>query len=160
MSGWVLSVCGMVFLTAVLYAILPEGKTGKIIKSVFALMCLTVLIKPVINLKDADFNIDTAFSTYEINLQNNYLDFILKQKENYLEKGIKETLNSFGVYVETATINLCYDEKMNISTKKASVQIKKGEIIDDSAHIVIIDKVFEYLSAYVSADKNLIEIYE
>ena len=149
MSEWVLSVCAMVFLTAVLNALIPQGKTGKIIKSVFALMCLIVLIKPVLSLKNAEFDFTAAFSSSNINLQDDYLEYTLKQKGDFLGKDLIEYLNNDGIDVEQANIELYYKDDFNISTKKVSVRLKNGVMIDDSAHIDIIEKVFGYLSARV-----------
>ena len=160
MKEWVLSVCGMVFLTAVLYSILPQGRTGKIIKTVFALMCLTVLIKPVLNLKDADFDFKEPFSASKVDLQDGYLEFTLDKKEKSLETGIKSLLDQAGVEFKTVVVNLYYLDDFNISTKKVTVQVEKNVIKGEDEHIVIIDKIFVYLSSHVLTDKNLIEIYE
>ena len=160
MREWVLSVCGIVILTAILYMILPSDKFSKIIKSIFALMCLSVLIKPVFVLKNSDFDLKDIFISKEITFQNDYLDFTLKQKEFSLENEIYSILVQSGIKCKNVDVELKYDDDLSISTKKVLIHIDRTVINKNYENIVIVDKVFECLSFHVSADKNLIEIYE
>lgn len=160
MKEWVLSVCGMVFLTAVLYSVLPQGKTAKIIKSIFAIMCISVLIRPLTSLKNADFDFGSLFSDNfaETFYQENYLEYTLETKKSYLEKGLINCLNKDKIICEKVAVELFYDENMVVSTKKVSLYIKGDRIVEETEHIDIIDKAYSYLIAFVKTDKNLIEI--
>ena len=160
MKEWVLSVCGIVILTVVLYMILPSGKLNKAIKSVFSIMCLSVLIKPVFVLKDADFNVSDLISTSEIYYQNDYLDFTLKQKELSLENEIYSILVQSGIKCKNVDVELKYEDDLSVSTKKVIVRIERKVINQNYENIDILGLVFDRLSFHVITDKNLIEIYE
>ena len=47
MSAYLLSIIGIVLLTAILSAVLPDGKTVKFIKGIAKLCCLAVILPPV-----------------------------------------------------------------------------------------------------------------
>ncbi|MFR1983862.1 MAG: stage III sporulation protein AF [Christensenellaceae bacterium] len=48
MSAYLLSIIGIVLLTAILSAVLPDGKTVKFIKGIAKLCCLAVILAPVL----------------------------------------------------------------------------------------------------------------
>ena len=47
LSAWVLSIVGIVVLTLMVDIIIPEGKTGKYIKGVFAMLTVFVIAMPL-----------------------------------------------------------------------------------------------------------------
>ena len=56
MNAYVLSVIGTVLISAVLTAIIPEGKTSKVIKGIARLACVLVIVTPIVQffVKGAD----------------------------------------------------------------------------------------------------------
>lgn len=48
MSGYLLAIIGIVLLTGILSAVLPEGKTAKFIKGMTKLCCLAVILAPIL----------------------------------------------------------------------------------------------------------------
>ena len=49
MSEYLLSLIGIILLSAILTAILPEGKTSGLIKSVVRMVCVLAIIAPILN---------------------------------------------------------------------------------------------------------------
>ena len=102
MSGYLLSLIGVVLLSAILTAILPEGKTAGLIKSVMRMVCVLTIISPVLNflgegawavsgiknstaiLPETGIQQDSAFIHY-------YSELRIRETENALELEIAKT---------------------------------------------------------------------
>ncbi|MDY6367937.1 MAG: hypothetical protein SPL13_05445 [Clostridia bacterium] len=160
MSEWILSITGIVFLTVVLFAILPRGKTSLIIKSLVGIMTLIVLLKPVILLKNNSFDLNRIFSNNEINFQEGFLDYTLTKKSVLLEKNLKEYLNKEAEYCKAVKVMLSYNEDNEISTNYVKIYLISDANLSIPPHIVFSEMAVEYLSAYVIVNINDIEIYE
>ena len=99
MNGYLLSVIGTILLSALLTAILPNGKTSAVIKAMTKLACLLVIISPVFsyiqaetgtsnrnsskNLSQSGIQTDEAFITYYCEMRN-------QNAQAQLESEIKE----------------------------------------------------------------------
>ena len=99
MNGYLLSVIGTILLSALLTAILPNGKTSAVIKAMTKLACLLVIISPVFsyiqaetgtsngnsskNLSQSGIQTDEAFITY-------YCEMRIQNAQAQLESEIKE----------------------------------------------------------------------
>ena len=99
MNGYLLSVIGTILLSALLTAILPNGKTSAVIKAITKLACLLVIISPVFsyiqaetgtsngnsskNLSQSVIQTDEAFITY-------YSEMRIQNAQAQLESEIKE----------------------------------------------------------------------
>ena len=64
-SAWVLSIVGIVLLTLVVDIVLPEGQTGKYIKSVLAIITVFVIASPVPTLLSGDIDVSGVMSDYD-----------------------------------------------------------------------------------------------
>lgn len=99
MNGYLLSVIGTILLSALLTAILPNGKTSAVIKAITKLACLLVIISPVFsyiqaetgtsnrnsskNLSQSVIQTDETFITY-------YSEMRIQNAQAQLESEIKE----------------------------------------------------------------------
>ena len=99
MNGYLLSVIGTILLSALLTAILPNGKTSAVIKAITKLACLLVIISPVFsyiqaetgtsngnsskNLSQSVIQTDESFITY-------YSEMRIQNTQAQLESEIKE----------------------------------------------------------------------
>ena len=130
MNGYLLSVIGTILLSALLTAILPNGKTSAVIKAITKLACLLVIISPVFsyiqaetgtsngnsskNLSQSVIQTDEAFITY-------YSEMRIQNAQAQLESEIKE---KFGLDCRVV-FNWKYD-KENIRIIKLTVQPQTG----------------------------------
>ena len=64
MREYLLSIVGIVFISGILNAILPEGKTSGIVKSTAKLCCLLVILAPVAEFVTKGGEIDKIFSDF------------------------------------------------------------------------------------------------
>ena len=126
MNGYLLSVIGTILLSALLTAILPNGKTSAVIKAITKLACLLVIISPVFsyiqaetgtsngnsskNLSQSVIQTDESFITY-------YSEMRIQNAQVQLESEIKE---KFGLDCRVA-FTWKYD-KENIRIIKLTVQ--------------------------------------
>ena len=58
LSAWVLSIVGIVVLTLMVDIIIPERKTGKYIKGVFAMLTVFVIAMPLPKIFNSEFDLE------------------------------------------------------------------------------------------------------
>lgn len=119
MSGYLLSVIGAVILSAIMVAILPEGKTSGIIKAVSRLVCILAIISPVLKFFQSGTltfaegeNSEGIFTQTVIESENAFIEYYserrIRETESALETEIHE---KYGADVEV-TLSYEYVEKL------------------------------------------------
>ncbi len=137
LSGWVLSVAGMVVLTAIVDVVLPQGNMGKIIKGVFSFVCVLVIAMPLPSLLKGkfvfkDFYDDTALTTQSHVISNTIYEMRREQLFNEIETAL-ERKGVTNCDVEICSINEDSFVKVNlikINLDKAVIKPTDGNILD------------------------------
>ena len=101
MSAYLLSIIGIVLLTAILSAVLPDGKTVKFIKGIAKLCCLAVILAPVLGFfkeaSDGKINFPFFSSETVIETDGAFIDYCstkrIENAETELEKKLEETFS-------------------------------------------------------------------
>ncbi len=93
-SNWIMSIAGVILLSAIVELILPNGQINRYIKGVFSFIIVLVIIMPIPKLLNIKLDLSNVFNSEEIVLQEDYLyqinlDKIMKTKEG-LEKAIEK----------------------------------------------------------------------
>ena len=104
MSAYLLSIIGIVLLTAILSAVLPDGKTVKFIKGIAKLCCLAVILAPVLGFfkeaSDGKINFPFFSSETVIETDGAFIDYCstkrIENAETELEKKLEETFSASG----------------------------------------------------------------
>ena len=96
MSGYLLSLLGVILLGVLVDVILPSGSTSKYISGIFAIVVMFVMISPVINWIRNDCNISEYFTSSDIQLNDKLLYNINNAKFNALETEIEQKLANSG----------------------------------------------------------------
>ncbi len=96
MSGYLLSLLGVILLGVLVDIILPSGSTSKYISSIFAIVVMFVMISPVINWIKSDYKLTNYFSGSDIQLNDKLLHNINNSKFTALEEQIENELTSNG----------------------------------------------------------------
>lgn len=127
-SGWVLSIVGVVIITAIVEIILPEGNLNKYIKGFLVIFTVFIMISPITNI-----SIDNIFSDnkYEISLDDTFLEEINEEKADEYNLIIKNKLLSSGydgVEVEVAIVNNGGMLKINTIFVDLSKVVLNGKI--------------------------------
>ena len=141
MSEWLLSIIGVVFVGVIFDIIYPNGKTNAVCRSVFGIMAIFVIIKPVFNFVKVD-HIDESY------IDKNLLMNIDESKCDYLESKIKSDLlvqgiDGVGVEIEGITednvfeIKNVYVDVSEMVLSQDMVNINKYEVISN----IILDSV-------------------
>ena len=82
MKEWALKILISVLILSSISIILPTGKLSSYIKYVFAIILIPIVIEPVLMIKNNNFDFNTVFNETEVQVQNDYLDYISEQKIN------------------------------------------------------------------------------
>ncbi len=100
LSGYILSVIGVVLIAAILTAILPEGKTNGVIKSVMKVVCVFTIVSPVIEYLGGSKNLTSEgiFGESVIKEDASFIDYCSKiSVENAAEELEVEIEKQFSV---------------------------------------------------------------
>lgn len=155
MKVYILSIIGMIFLITIADMILPEGKIGSYIKSVFAIIVLLVVVEPISKIEFKNFKF--SFSENQINYQEDYLNFISEFKIKALTSDFDKFLEEKGI--SGAKLDIIYDYVDNVFTiKKIKINLEKAVIIDNNSHIDIKESSVQAIIDFFKVDRKDIEI--
>lgn len=148
MSGYILSVLGIVIAGILIDILIPFGSINKYIRGVYSIFVVAVLTNPIIKLlkKTQDFTI----SYEEYNVNQNLLDYINTKKVESLEKNLKQIfeVNGFSnidITLEFSTVN--NELRYNL----CKINIKNLVISADKQHI----NKYEFIKNVVKENTNL-----
>ena len=112
MNEYVLSIMGTVLIASVLSAILPEGKTSVVIKSIAKLFCVFAVLSPVLRFFDEKNSSSQTgiFSESVIKEDESYIDYCSKKSVENAEKALEEYLSTEYGRAATVTIEWLYAE--------------------------------------------------
>ena len=115
MTGWILSIVGMVLTITLTEVMLPEGQTAKYIKGVISLMILYVVIAPIPSLLQSKIDINSFFdfssSSYEID--SSFIGIIKEDKQSALSKELNSVFERSGLKRVSAVVYLDEKDKVN-----------------------------------------------
>ena len=109
MSAYLLSIIGIVLLTAILSAVLPDGKTVKFIKGIAKLCCLAVILAPVLGFfkeaSDGKINFPFFSSETVIETDGAFIDYCSTKRVENAEEDLEEKMEElFSVRVEATLL--------------------------------------------------------
>lgn len=152
MSGYVLSVIGTVLISAVLTAILPEGKTAGVVKGITRLVCVLAIVAPVLGfLQSKDFTASKKtkgiFSENVIEVDESFIQYYSEKRVEQTESALAEELSAkYGIDV-TVTIHWEYEqETYKDKYELDNIRITKISIKGENASEEIIDEMAEYVA--------------
>ena len=159
-SAWIMSILGIVIIGTLIDLILPSGRIGKYIKSIFATVTVLVIVLPIPSLIKNNFKIENGnLITPEFILDENYIDYANKIKMQYLAKGVETVLAEDGLRNVKVTIDGTSD-KNNIIIKSVTVNLKNLVIDEDKQHINKYELIRESVTKYLNVEKDAVIIYE
>ncbi len=134
MNGYLLSVIGTVLITTVLVAILPEGKTSKVVQGIAKCVCLLAIVSPIPNLlksvksDEKDFNSQIIFSQTVIETDEDFINYYsemrIRAAQEDLEREIKE---KFSVQSEVTLAWEYESEEIRITAIRVRLQDERSE---------------------------------
>ena len=154
-SSWVLSLVGVVIITAIVEIILPESNIGKYVKGILALFTIFIMISPVTSV-----NIGELFNSeeYEALIDDDFLTGVNVERVNFYKTQIIEKLNKNGIdkvvinidwetnngvlKINNVFVNLC-DMVINNNDKNIDIYNNIKKIIISVVDVKVEDIIFD-----------------
>ncbi len=127
LSGWVLSIAGVVSLSVIVELIMPEGNLNKYIRGVFSFIIMLVIIAPLPSLVGKNFDFSNISLEGQYQLQEDYIYQMNVYKTQALQNDISNQIKQSG-----------YDNVVvSVSSENYSSQFKIKAIYVELANLVI-----------------------
>ena len=160
LSAWVLSIVGIVVLTLMVDIIIPEGKTGKYIKGVFATLTVFVIAMPLPKIFNSEFDLEeflqqntSASADYDV------LENIYYMRLERLEQKIITSAESEGIKNMEVKINALNNNSF-VEIQSIEINLKNVVIEEKNPNINIVDIVIDLVSKAAETDKSAVKVYE
>ena len=132
MTGYLLSILGIVIAGVFIDIIVPTGTINKYIKGVYSIFVVAVLISPVIKILNKTNDLKITYEDYKIN--TNLLDYIHSQQVKLLEINIEKALEKEG-FSKVDIILTFSIENDDLSYRSCQINLKNLVISKDKQHI-------------------------
>ena len=149
LSGWVLSIAGVVSLSVIVELIMPEGNLNKYIRGVFSFIIMLVIIAPLPSLVGKNFDFSNISLEGQYQLQEDYIYQMNVYKTQALQNDISNQIKQSGyenVVVSVSSEN--YSSQFKI--KAIYVELANLVINGQAQHTNIVDIEKEILQIILS----------
>ena len=154
LSEYLLCVIGTVIVSAILTAILPEGKTSGLIKTITRLACILAIVSPVLRflrVGELSFggmeNSKEIFSQSVIEGEEAFIEYYSEMRIRETERALERELSErYGL--DTEVTLLCEKQTETVDGKYPSNRIKIKEIrvkLKKLSNEEVLKKMWEYL---------------
>ncbi len=157
MKDWALKLILTCFIITLFNILLPNGKTGKSIKTTFSFLLILMMFEPLSSIKGFNFNFDQLINVNNVNYQSDYIDYFNSKLIEKYKSDCKSIIESFEV--DNVSCELVYstnDTKINV--ENVILNFQNAVFNSDKDHIVIIENIKELISQYFSIDSKYIII--
>lgn len=155
LSEYLLCVIGTVIVSAILTAILPEGKTSGLIKTITRLACILAIVSPVLrffSVGELTFggmeNSKEIFSQSVIEGEEAFIEYYSEMRIRETERALEGELSEkYGL--DTEVTLLCEKQTEQVDGKYPSNRIKIKEIrvkLKKLSNEEVLKKMWEYLT--------------
>jgi len=157
MSGYVLSILGIVLLGVLIDVIIPSGNINKYIKSIYSIFVVAVIISPVVNFIANKNDYKLTYLNYEIDAE--LLEYVYKLRVENAENNIEIYLNNEGF----SGIDIIIDYSINnneIQYNSCSVNLQNLGISADKLNINKYEFIKQAVKSFTNLTYEEIVIYE
>ena len=157
MKDWAIKLILTCFIITLFNILLPNGKTGKSIKTTFSFLLILMMFEPLSSIKGFNFNFDQLINVNNVNYQSDYIDYFNSKLIEKYKSDCKSIIESFEV--DNVSCELVYstnDTKINV--ENVILNFQNAVFNSDKDHIVIIENIKELISQYFSIDSKYIII--
>lgn len=148
MSGYILTILGIVLAGILIDIIVPTGKINKYIKSIFAIFVVAVILMPVVKFIAKSDEITINYNDYEI--EQNLMDYIFSSRVTAYENEIIEVLENNGL--SNIDIKINYSINSNeLSLNSCEVNLKNMT----SSNIEMHNNRYEFIAETIKEITNL-----
>ena len=142
MKAYILSIAGIVLISAVVSMIAPSGKMGKFVRGTTKLMILLVMLAPLISWLEG--KTEFTLSSSSIDTDDKYLERCI----TLMEVGDSRTISAYLLSEYGVTAEICTErEDETFRLQKITVKVTDFGIIGQDGHINIMTRIGEDLEA-------------
>ena len=153
MSGYLLTVMGTVLLSSILTAIVPDGKTSGLIKSVARLACVVAIVAPILrffqtgSVETLMQNSKVFFLETGIESEGGFIQYYSERRVRESESLLKKELESLFTEVKSVTITWSLDEEVFSGTTMKNIKILQIYVqLNEQSNEEAIEDMWEYLT--------------
>ena len=159
MSEYLLSVIGVVLFSSVLLAVLPNGKTGEMIRGIARIACVITILSPVVYFFVDAGKLDGFFKEKGIEAESAFIEYCSKERIEEAEELLKKELSEKYEGVERVELQW-RDEPISyggytangVKIEKIFVYLNKGITSSDQ------EKLIEYLFNQYGCEGQVINL--
>ena len=126
MKNYVMNVFSVVILAVIFSLLIPKGKMSKSIKGIFIFVISLVIITPFSKISYEDILNGLSLDSYEINYQNDFLDYYNDKKNKNFEKNIDEILSNFSIINANVKIEYIVNENCEYVATNVFIELKNA----------------------------------
>lgn len=157
MSGYILTILGIVLAGILIDIIVPTGKINKYIKSIFAIFVVAVILMPVVKFIAKSDEITINYTDYEI--EQNLMDYIFSSSVTAYENEIIEVLENNGL--SNIDIKINYSINSNeLSLNSCEVNLKNMTSSNIDSHNNRYEFIAETIKEITNLTDEVIIFYE
>lgn len=157
MSGYILSILGIVIVGVLVDIVVPSGTINKYIKSIYAIFVLAVILSPVIKFLSNSHDINVNITGYKIN--EDLMNYINTNKIKSIETNIENKLKDEGF--DGIDIKINYSIESNeLMINSCTVNMQNLVITSDKQHINKYEFIIEVVREYTNLADEEIIFYE
>jgi len=157
MTGYILSILGIVIAGLFIDIIIPSGNINKYIKSVYSIFVVTVIISPVVKFLHKTQNMKIEYENYSVNIE--LLDYIYSMRVASLEKNLEKALETEGFDKVDIILNFSI-ENDDLTYLNCQVNLKNMVISADKQHINKYEFIKEVIASYTNLKSQEIQFNE
>ena len=144
-TSYILSIVGIVLLGVIVDLIFVDGQVKKYVRSIYVLFIIFTLVAPLPkffdNLKNGDFSLPTS----EIKVEQSYIDIVLEQRNQAMQKIIKKAFEEKGYQDIEVQVSGVYEQfyevdKITISTRNMQEKLQRKTIVEVVKSVIKIDE--------------------
>ena len=159
MSGYLITLLGVILLGVLVDIILPSGSTSKYISGMFAIFVIFVIITPIINWVKSDYKLTDYISSSEIELNDKLLQNMYNAKIDAIEDDISLELSRNGY--DGVEINIQFNVAAdNVEFERVLVDIGNLVINNQASSINKYVYIRQVIMSYVAVTEEVIEFCE
>ena len=153
LSGYLLTVIGTVLRSSILTAIVPEGKTASLIKSVARLACVVAIIAPILRFFQTGSvgtlmqNSEVFFSETGIESEESFIQYYSEWRVHESENSLKKELESLFTEVESVTLTWSLEEEFFSGSAIKNIKILQIQVqLNEQSNEEATQDMWEYLT--------------
>lgn len=150
MTGYILSILGIIVAGIFVDIVIPSGSINKYIKGIYSIFVIAVILSPIMKLMTKTHDFTIKYDTVQIN--ENLLTYIYNMRAESLETNIEKSLANEGF--ENVDIILTFSiENYELNYNSCKINLQNLVIHKDKQHI----NKYDFIKNVVKQNTNLTE---